>query len=214
MGPEAAKSFAGRTTRPPERPSRPARHAGDRLARAARQRLHLRRLPVAFQPATGRRSPDRDAPHHRQRRRLPRAGRDLDRSGDRARLCHPRQLERASRHRCALLRPGPSALGVRLPAQVCRLSQPDRAVVEDPALTGPQRPTLRDVGGDRGCGQRGHGLLECASPSLRLGPTTSSPAPTPTRYRRHSHYPVNLPDAPLSCFEICDTPLMVGDLVA
>ena len=43
--------------------------------------------------------------------------------------------------------PGPSALGVRLPAQVRRLSEPDRALVEGAALAGPERSALRDLGG-------------------------------------------------------------------
>jgi hypothetical protein len=54
-------------------------------------------------------------------------------------LRHPRPSLRPPCHRCLVLRPGPSALGVRLPAQVRRLPQSDRTVVEDLALLGPQR---------------------------------------------------------------------------
>src|SRR3954468_3984141 len=60
--------------------------------------------------------------------------------------------------------------------------QPDRAVVEDPALARPGRASLRDLGR----GHRRHcasdGGLECAPSSRRLGPAASSPTP-PARHR-------------------------------
>jgi hypothetical protein len=51
---------------------------------------------------------------------------------------------------------------VRFPADLRRLPQPDRALVEDPQVTGPERPPLRDLGRDRTGGRAGHRLLERA----------------------------------------------------
>src|SRR3712207_8447739 len=50
-----------------------------------------------------------------------------------------------SRARRTVVQPASPALGVRLPAQVCRLSQPDRAVVEGVALAGAQRTPVRGM---------------------------------------------------------------------
>src|SRR4051812_19161446 len=62
------------------------------------------------------------------------------------------------------------ALGVRVPAQVRGLPEPDRTVVEDPALFGPQRASLRGLARDRRSRPAGHRVLERAQASLRLGP--------------------------------------------
>jgi hypothetical protein len=51
-----------------------------------------------------------------------------------------------------------------VPAEIRRLPQPDRAVVEDAARARPRRAAFRDLGrGGRG-GRPGDGLLECAPP--------------------------------------------------
>ena len=54
----------------------------------------------------------------------------------RAGLRDPRQPERPPGDRRAAVLPGPSALGVRLPAEVRRVPEPDRAVVEGAAVAG------------------------------------------------------------------------------
>src|SRR4029453_2889348 len=88
------------------------------------------------------------------------------------------QPEFASHDRRAAVSAGPSALGDGVPAQVRGLSQPDRALVEDPALAGVGGPAVRDLGGDRRGDPPLHDLLECATPSLRRGhpPPASAPA--------------------------------------
>src|SRR5262249_8572478 len=70
------------------------------------------------------------------------------------------------------------ALGVRLPAQIRCLLEPDRTLVEDLALIGTCRPTLRDVArhcrGSRG----GDGLLERPSAPVPVGTAARPPADT------------------------------------
>jgi hypothetical protein len=69
-------------------------------------------------------------------------------------------------------------LGVRLPAEVCGVPEPDRAMVEGAAESGAEGAEVQDVGGGVPGGRGGHGLLEQASPSVRLGSPSASPAAT------------------------------------
>src|SRR3954466_6751173 len=105
---------------------------------------------------------DNGAPHDNQLGRFPERGRGLDRSGERARLCNPRQPQYPQRAGRAAVQPAPSALGVRLPAQVRGLPKPDRALGEDPALLGAEGPTLRALGRDRASRRTRPRLLERA----------------------------------------------------
>jgi hypothetical protein len=97
-----------------------------------------------------------------------------------------------------LFGPPASALGVRLPAQVRRLPEPDRAVVEGAALAGSQGPPLRGLGRDRRGGRAGHRLLERAPASVRLGPPAPSPPAAALRDRGRPKTYTDLADAPLS----------------
>src|SRR5215217_1648575 len=92
----------------------------------------------------------------------------------------------------------PPALGVRVPAQVCGLPQPDRAVVEDPALAGAQGPPLRGLARDRGGCPVRHRVLERAQAPLPVGPQTAPPHRASPRVRPHAKCLSNLADAPLS----------------
>src|SRR4051794_23157657 len=89
------------------------------------------------------------------------------------------------------------ALGVRVPAQVCRLPEPDRAVVEDPALAGIEGPPLRGLARDRGGCPARHRVLERAQAPLPVGPQTAAPHHAPPRGRPRAKYLRNLADAPL-----------------
>src|SRR5215217_6854871 len=104
---------------------------------------------------------------------------------------YPQRAGRAS------VQPAPSALGVRLPAQVRGLPEPDRALVEDPALLGAEGPPLRDLGRDRARRRTRNRLLERAQTSLHLGPSPASSDAPPSRPRRYPSYLKNLADAPL-----------------
>src|SRR6185369_5766150 len=93
--------------------------------------------------------------------------------------------------------PGPSPLGVRLSAQVCRVPESDRVLVEDSALAGAEGSTVRELGRTRAGGARGDRLLERPSPSLRLGPPPAPPAPPSRRPCPAPKGGVNLADAPV-----------------
>src|SRR5215211_3714161 len=151
--------------------------AGDRL-RPARQGLRLRRLL----PRNWRRShPALPGPWGCQLGRLPGGGRELAAAGHRAGLCHRRQPEQPPWRRRAAVHAGAPALGDGVPAEIRRLPQPDRAVVEGAARARLGGTALRDLGrGHRGH-RASHRLLERAPPSLRLG-TPPPPAPE-TRHR-------------------------------
>src|SRR5271157_1922148 len=71
---------------------------------------------------------------------------------------------------------GPPAVGVRLPAEVCGVSEPDRAVVEGIAVAGVEGSAVRDLGGGLPRRRGGDGLLEPASAPVPLGPAASAPA--------------------------------------
>jgi hypothetical protein len=135
MGPQAAKSYPGR---------RLVRPAGPEAERA-RQEIDYGRRGVAgyvfgaLQPATA--QPSRSTYERRTTGNwvdFLGAVESLGRPGGRAGLRGARQPQRPQRSRRAAVRAAPSALGVRVPAHVCRLPQPDRALVEDPALPGPE----------------------------------------------------------------------------
>ena len=95
---------------------------------------------------------------------------------------------------------GPPAMGgrgVRLPAQIRRLSEPDRAVVEDLALAGAERATFRRLGRTvSGC-SRCFGLLKCPSASFHLGSPPTPSASSGERCRLGTTSYINLPDEPL-----------------
>ena len=98
----------------------------------------------AFQPATGEAlTAPYVGPHDRELGRFPGQGRGVDRPAVERVYAVIDNLNATARPMCCSS-PGPPALGVRLPAQVRGLPEPDRAVVEDPALAGAQGPPLRD----------------------------------------------------------------------
>src|SRR5215217_4940478 len=92
----------------------------------------------------------------------------------------------------------PPALGVRVPAQVCGLPEPDRAVVEDLAFAGIEGPPLRGLARDRGGCPARYRVLERAPAPLPVGPQTAAPHRAPPRGRPRAKYLSNLADAPLS----------------
>ena len=146
MGPQAAKSYPGRRLVKPAGPEARAGQAGDRL-RPARQRA-TSSAPSGRRP--GRPSPlTYERPHHRQLGRLPRR---RSRPGSIPRSsgstpCSTTSTSTAPPTCCCS--PAAPALGVRVPAQVRGLPEPDRAVVEGAALAGPEGAPLRDLGRDR-----------------------------------------------------------------
>src|SRR4051812_36692572 len=107
----------------------------------------------------------------------------------------PQHPQRAGR---AAVQPAPSALGVRLPAQVRGLPEPDRTLVEDHALLGAEGATLRDLGRDRRSRRTRNRLLERAQTSPHLGSSPASSDAPPPRPRRYPHCLKDLADAPLS----------------
>ena len=71
-------------------------------------------------------------------------------------------LDNLSAHRATdvlLFQPGPPALGVRLPADLRRLPEPDRAVMGSAPLAGAEGPPLRDLGAGLRRRARGDQLL-------------------------------------------------------
>ena len=166
MGPQSARSYPGRRVVKPAPPK----------AQRAKQEIDYGRRGKgyvfgAFRPATGEAF---TAPYTGRTTAnwvdFLGAGRGLDQSRCRAGLRRGGQPHRPQRHRRAALRSGPPALGIRVPAQVRGLPEPDRTVVEDPALFGPQRPPLRDLARDRRSRPARHRVLERAQASFRLGP--------------------------------------------
>ena len=140
MGPEGPRaSLANWWDRRPEAGG----PAGDRL-RSARWGLRLRCVPPR-----DRRGPHRAylEPDHGQLGRLPGAGRGLDAGGSSGLRDRRQPQHRTARPTCRCSA-GASALGVRVPAQVCRVPEPDRAVVEGAALAGAEGSPLRDLGRD------------------------------------------------------------------
>ena len=110
-------------------PPRRAGQAGDRL-RAPRQGLHLRRLPPGDRRGA---DPPLRQPQRGELGRLPRAGRGVGPGRGRAGLRDRRQPAGPPGDRRAAVPPGASAVGVRLPAEVRGVPEPDRAVVEGAA---------------------------------------------------------------------------------
>src|SRR3712207_3598731 len=171
--PSPAKPWWRRAVRPPDEPSRRLIMAG-----AARATSSVRSAPppVRLLPGlTSAAAPPVGWPSWRKSSfgcRPKRAG-----------LRHPRQAERAPGHGRAAVHAGAPALGDGLPAQVRRLSQPDRAVVEGAALAGPEGPTLRDLGGDRLGRGASDNLLERPPAPLPLG-SSASPQGTPPTWHR------------------------------
>src|SRR5436853_6203448 len=87
-------------------------------------------------------------------------------------------------------RPGPPPVGVRLPAEVRRVPEPDRAVVEGAAVTGPEGPAVRNVGAGVRGGGAGDRILERPPAPVRLGPPASPPAAAVTGRGRGARRPV------------------------
>src|SRR6476659_6930987 len=81
------------------------------------------------------------------------------------------------------------AVGVRVPAAVRGVPEPDRAVVEGAQVTGAEGQGVHDVGRGVRRGRRGDGLLERSPAPVRLGPPAAPPAETEagggTRALRH-----------------------------
>src|SRR5205823_14728406 len=110
---------------------------------------------------------------------LPGAGRGVSAGGGRAVLRHPGQPGQPPGAGRAALLPGAPALGVRVPAEVRALPEPDRALVEGAAQPRAPGAALRDVGGGVRGGAGGDRLLERAPPPLRVGPPTPPPGAAP-----------------------------------
>ncbi len=177
MGPESAKSFPGRRVVPSPIA------AGRRRQRATQEIDYGRRgsgyVFGAFVPATGRERCTQPYPRRTIANWvdfLERVEAWLDPAID-ARLRGAGQPARPPRPRCAALGAGPSALGVRLPADkyaaYLNLIEPWWKVLRSLALKGRRFETWEEVcqavaGGDA--------VLERPSPSLRLGspPTPAS----------------------------------------
>src|SRR5262249_31845406 len=94
--------------------------------------------------------------------------------GGGARVRGAGQPQHAPRRRRAAVLAGPPALGVRLPARVRGVPQPDRALVEGPALARLQGPALRDVG--RAGRRRGPGHRPLAPPPAPPSPGAAAGA--------------------------------------
>ena len=91
-------------------------------------------------------------------------------------------------------------MGVRIPADVRGVPQPDRAMVEGVALVGVEWTQVRDLGASMpGCG-RSYFVLERPSSPFRVGPAPSSPTPKAAsiRDRCSSQCCLDLSDAPFS----------------
>src|SRR5215208_51638 len=155
------------------------RPAGDRL-RPAWQGLHLRCL---LSCDGGRFHPALPGPGHRQLGSLPGGGRRLAAATGRAGLRHRRQSRQPPRPRRAALHAGAPALGDGVPAEIRRLPQPHRALVEGAALAGSRRPALRDLGRGHRSHRTSDRLLERAPPSLHLGTATPPSSASPARHR-------------------------------
>ncbi len=174
--PSAPRRAESRGRRPPPRRASPA---GGRL-RPARQGVHLRRLPPGHRRGA---DPALRQPVGGQLGRLPGAGRGLGPGRCRAGLRDRRRPPGAPGHRRAAVEPGAPAVGVRLPAEVRGVPEPDRAVVEGAQVAGVEGPAVRDLGRGVPRRRRGDGLRERASASVRLGPPTATPAAPPPRHR-------------------------------
>src|SRR3954447_6757639 len=102
-----------------------------------------------------------------------------------------------SLHGCrAILRRATSRIGREL-GTTNGLPEPDRAVVEDPALAGIEGPPLRGMARDRGGCPARYRVLERAQAPLPVGPQTAPPHRAPPRGRHRAEYGNNLADAPL-----------------
>src|SRR4051812_37341911 len=146
MGPQSARSYPGRRVVKPAPPQ----------AQRAKQEIDYGRRGKgyvfgAFRPATGEAFTETYAGRTTANwvDFLGQVERWIDAGVERG-LRGGGQSQRPQRHRCPLVRARPPALGVRVPAQVCGLPEPDRAVVENPALAGAQGPPLRGLARDRG----------------------------------------------------------------
>ena len=165
MGPQSAKSIAGQKPVHAPEPDKPAERArqeidaGDRL-RAARQRLHLRRVPPSDRRGV---HPSLRRAHHRPLGGFPGADGPVAARRGGGGLRDPGQPLGAPGGGRAAVQSGPPALGVRVPARLRGVPEPDRSVVEDAALAGAEGPPLRDLGRDRAGGGGGDGLLEAAT---------------------------------------------------
>src|SRR4029079_16864722 len=91
-----------------------------------------------------------------------------------------------------------SALGVRVPAHLRGVPEPDRTLVEGAALAGFERTPLRGLGRDRGARRRGHGVRERSPASIRLGATAPPSSAPPPRHRGRPKTYTDLADAPHS----------------
>src|SRR5207302_10177723 len=91
-----------------------------------------------------------------------------------------------------------SALGVRVPADLCRLSQPVGTVVEGAALPCLEGASLRCMVRDRAGGAACHRVLERPQAPVCLGSPTAPSQPTSSRYRSNTKSRIDLADAPLS----------------
>jgi transposase len=122
-------------------------------------------------------------PRHQQLGDVPGPGRGLGAGGGRAGLRHRRQPGQPPRPRRAAVHAGASALRDGVPAEIRRLPQPDRAVMEGAALLRPSGTPLRDLGRGLRGGRSGHGVLERTSPSPPLGTKAPPSTAPPARHR-------------------------------
>lgn len=202
MGPEAAKSWRGQrvvVAAPAEEPTlQPAGRAQQEIDYGRREKGYIF---GAFHPATG------DAFTAPYTRRTIANWVDFLEQVDAWLPVEPARvyaiLDNLSTHHAVdvlffLLTPAHApTLGVRLSAHLRGLPEPDRTLVEDLALAGAQRPSLRNLGRDLPGGEPSNRLLERPQTSLCLGATpTASPA-SPTRHCASPISRINFADAPL-----------------
>ena len=147
MGPQSAKSYPGRRRR-----SKPGRPPKARAGQAG-GRLRPPRQGATSSAPSGRPPARRSPPPTRGRAR-----RTGSTSSEQVEAWIPAEVERVYAivdnldsppgDRRAAVPPGPPAVGVRLPAEVRGVPEPDRAVVEGAAVAGAEGAAVRDLGGD------------------------------------------------------------------
>ena len=179
MGPVSAKSYAGRALVQSRRRDRPS--AQDRRSTTAGAPKAISLARFVRPPARPSPIPILDAAAH-----IGSTFWNTLRAGSRAR---PSGCTRSWTTWARIARPTcccscwPIRAGRWCSSPIRGLSQPDRALVEDPALPRIIGSALRDLGGDRRCDPLLDRLLECTPPSLCLGQTPSASAAPLARHR-------------------------------